>query len=228
MANDYDYNAAADSSSSGAAAATNNAYYSSDDEIYQLELELKQTYTLYFVLFSILLTSVLILSKLLHHCRPLNKILSEAALVLMISMSVGYLINAVYIQGAIDDDGDANAAEDAGQVAQKLLSFSPNVFFMALLPPIIFNSGYQLRRELFYRHISPITLFAALGTTASALVCAGLLWVVKVLGLMGSFDPTPLELLAFGSLIAATDTVSVIAVLQAKRVDPHLFYGAFC
>lgn len=93
---------------------------------------------------------------------------------------------------------------------------------------VIFNSGYQLRRELFYRHISPITLFAAVGTTISALVCAGLLWTVQALGLMGhaAFAPTPLELLAFGSLIAATDTVSVIAVLQAKRVDPHLFYGA--
>ena len=92
---------------------------------------------------------------------------------------------------------------------------------------IIFNSGYQLRRELFYRHITPITLFAAAGTTCSALVCAGCLWIVQQLGWIGDFAPTVLELLAFGSLIAATDTVSVIAVLQAKRVDPHLFYVVF-
>ena len=193
-----------------------------DDHVYQFSLEMKETYTLYFVLFSFLLTAVLILSKLLHHCRPLNRVLSEAALVLIISMTVGFCID-VWLKAQIPGDDE----EEADQVAQKLLSFSPNVFFMALLPPIIFNSGYQLRRELFYRHITPITLFAAVGTTMSALVCAALLWAIQKIGWMGEFAPTALELLAFGSLIAATDTVSVIAVLQAKRVDPHLFYVVF-
>lgn len=44
---------------------------------------------------------------------------------------------------------------------------------------------------------------------------------------MGDFDPSLLELLTFGSLIAATDTVSVLGVFQSKRVDPHLFYLVF-
>ena len=50
---------------------------------------------------------------------------------------------------------------------------------------------------------------------------------IKSLGWFSDFEPTLLELLAFGSLIAATDTVSVVAVLQAKRVDPHLYYVVF-
>ena len=191
-----------------------------DDQVYELEKEKKETYTVYFVLFSVLLTTVLVLSKVLHEYRSLNKVLSEAALVLILSMVVGFFVN-VFLSTEVDE------GEDVGQLAKKLLSFSPNVFFMALLPPIIFNSGYMLRRELFYRHISPITLFAAVGTTCSALVCAGLLWAVQQIGIFGDFSPKALELLAFGSLIAATDTVSVIAVLQKKRVDPHLFYVVF-
>lgn len=35
------------------------------------------------------------------------------------------------------------------------------------------------------------------------------------------------ELLTFGALISATDPVSTLAVFQAKRVDPHLFYLVF-
>lgn len=189
-------------------------------------------HTLYFVLFSLLLTAVLVLSKLLHEYRPLSKVLSEASLVLILSMTVGFLVHLFLDEDEVGyaGNGQGQAQEQeggGGQVAQQLLSFSPKVFFMALLPPIIFNSGYQLRRELFYRHISPITLFAAVGTTLSALVCAGLLWLAGQLGWLGGFSPTTVELLAFGSLIAATDTVSVIAVLQAKRVDPHLFYVVF-
>jgi sodium/hydrogen exchanger 8 len=42
-----------------------------------------------------------------------------------------------------------------------------------------------------------------------------------------TFTPTMLELLTFGALIAATDTVSVLSVLQSKKVDPHLFYLVF-
>lgn len=197
-----------------------------DDGVYEFELEMKETSTLYFVLFSILLTSVLILSKVLHHYRPLNKVLSEAALVLIISMTVGFFVD-MFLNADVSGDDDSYQSEETSNVVKKLLSFSPNIFFMALLPPIIFNSGFQLRRELFYRHISPIALFAAVGTTLSAMVCAGILWGVQQIGWIGEFDPTMLELLAFGSLIAATDTVSVIAVLQTKRVDPHLFYVVF-
>eukprot|EP00977_Amphora_coffeiformis_P019032 scaffold6861_cov148-Amphora_coffeaeformis.AAC.1 len=162
MADEETY--AASSSSSATAA---NGYGNGN---YELDLEMKEINTHYFVLFAALLTS---------------------------------------------------NSDETEELVRKLLSFSPNIFFMGLLPPIIFNSGYQLRRELFYRHISPITLFAAVGTTISALVCAGILWGVQQFGWTGGFNPTALELLAFGSLIAATDTVSVIAVLQAKRVDPQ-------
>jgi hypothetical protein len=75
--------------------------------------------------------------------------------------------NDVY-EEEIQEDGEY---ED-NVLAESLLSFSPNVFFMAMLPPIMFNSGYQLRRELFYRHIKPIVLFACLRTTISAHVPA--------------------------------------------------------
>jgi sodium/hydrogen exchanger 8 len=184
----------------------------------------------YFVLFSALLALVIILSRLLHGFPALNSVFSEASLVLTVGLITGFFAHN-FVQYENDQTymagGGEEMREDMYRVATSLLSFSPNVFFMALLPPILFNSGYQLRRELFYRHIKPIVMFACLGTLLSALTAGFSLYGVLKLGWMGDFNPTLLELLTFGSLIAATDTVSVLAVFQKKRVDPHLFYLVF-
>jgi NhaP-type Na+/H+ or K+/H+ antiporter len=198
--------------------------------------------SLYFVLFAFMLAVVLVSTKYLKESKTFSSCISEPALTLGIGTLVGGIIwiGLPHFEphgGAENDNGDAGyESEEDNVLAHSLLSFSPNVFFMALLPPILFNSGYQLRRELFYRHIQPILLFACLGTTICALVTAFLLYgLVKWAGWSWGedgdtgqpFQPTLLELLTFGSLIAATDTVSVLGVFSAKKVDPHLFYLVF-
>jgi NhaP-type Na+/H+ or K+/H+ antiporter len=124
-------------------------------------------------------------------------------------------------------DETPTEAEYIEELPQFFLWFPNKVFFMALLPPILFNSGYQLQRELFYRHFAAITLFSCLGTCISAFGAGGFLIVCRNCGLLGQFNPTTMELLTYGALIAATDTVSIVGVLQRKRVDPHLFSLVF-
>ncbi|KAJ8966298.1 hypothetical protein NQ317_017016 [Molorchus minor] len=83
-------------------------------------------------------------------------------------------------------------------------AFSPTAFFLILLPPIIFESGYNLHK----------------GTTISAFVIGfgiyflGLAGVVYRLGFVESF--------AFGSLISAVDPVATVAIFHALDVDPIL------
>lgn len=89
------------------------------------------------------------------------------------------------------------------------------------------NSGYHLRRELFYRHFSPICLFAVFGTIISTLVITLILYFATSTLRLSSFQPTFFELLTFGSLISTTDPVTTLAVLQVKRVDPQIFYLVF-
>jgi len=222
------------SSSTTAAADASTNYYA---ELQHDEDEELRTKSLYFVLFAALLAVVLILDQKLHELpATIRSFLSEASLVLIVGMIVGAVIcfflpelepHAENNNGG-DDDGDQQQQQHV--LAHSLLSFSPNVFFMALLPPIIFNSGYELRRELFYRHIGPILGFACIGTTVSALSTGLFLFGISSAGWMGDdadFTPTVMEFLTFGALIAATDTVSVLSVFQAKKVDPHLFYLVF-
>ena len=80
---------------------------------------------------------------------------------------------------------------------------------------------------MFLRHLTPICLFAFVGTFVSTIVIALLLFGVCRAGLTGGFNPTLTELLTFGALISATDPVSTLAVFSSKKVDPHLFYLVF-
>jgi len=203
------------------------SYESSDNDTVQSSA--------YLVFFSSLLALVLVLSKLLHQRPRLASVLPEAGMIILVGMvagSVGTLFETKHRGPAQEEDDDNNSGSAA--VAESLLmSFDPHVFWLTLLPPIIFNSGYHLRREMFFRHLVPIALFAAVGTAVSALSIAFFLDLVVNRARLASTDdgpefaPTMTELLAFGALISATDPVSTLAVFQAKRVDPHLFYLVF-
>lgn len=99
-------------------------------------------------------------------------------------------------------------------------AFSPTAFFLILLPPIIFESGYNLHKGNFFQNIGSILVFAILGTTISAFIIGfgiyflGIADVVYKLGFIESF--------AFGSLISAVDPVATVAIFHALNVDPVL------
>ena len=184
----------------------------------------------YFVVFLSLLSLVLVLSKFLHDCPKVAAILPEAGMIILVGTVAGAVIFTSTPLSDRDDEEDDDSLFNGSVnrfVAEGLLSFSPTVFFFVLLPPIIFNSGYTLKRALFFRHIGPISLFACAGTLISTFVVAIFLQILKKIGLTGGFKPRFSELLTFGSLISATDPVSTLAVFQAKKVDPQLFYLVF-
>ena len=218
----------------------------------------ERTTQIFFLSFSTIFVIVLFLSRILEDSPRLRTYISEPAMVLLVGMFCSLIVRLLnesdyedyqnHYQSEHDGADDqvnndyddqyygADEEFDESEYARNYLSALPNffllfpskIFFLALLPPILFNSGYQLQRELFYRHLSAIALFSIGGTALSAFGAGGFLWFLSGKGWLGdAFDPTPLELLTFGALIAATDTVSVVGVLQRKRVDPHLFSLVF-
>merc|ERR1719278_1386801 len=103
---------------------------------------------------------------------------------------------------------------------KRIEAFSPTMFFLILLPPIIFESGYNLHKGNFFQNIGSILVFAILGTAISALVVGG---GIHLLGLADVVYPlTFVQSFAFGSLISAVDPVATLAIFQALDVDPIL------
>nr|AAL39869.1 LP02993p [Drosophila melanogaster] len=98
--------------------------------------------------------------------------------------------------------------------------FSPMGFFLVLLPPIIFESGYNLHKGNFFQNIGSILVFAIFGTTISALVIGAGIYLLG-LGEV-AFRLSFSESFAFGSLISAVDPVATVAIFHALDVDPIL------
>lgn len=153
----------------------------------------------FFVLFSTLLAFVLILSKFLQDNSTLRSILPEASMILLIAMAAGGIVELLVPVVVLEDDAiDINnnsAGSNNNNVGQALLqSFSPTVFFVALLPPIIFHSGYHVRRQLLWQYLLPIGLYAVVGTVVSCIVVTIILVGVQNLGWIGggedAFQPS--------------------------------------
>uniref|UniRef100_A0ACD5TXU6 Uncharacterized protein n=1 Tax=Avena sativa TaxID=4498 RepID=A0ACD5TXU6_AVESA len=106
----------------------------------------------------------------------------------------------------------------------RILVFSEDIFFIYLLPPIIFNAGFQVKKKQFFRNFATITLFGAVGTLIS--------FVIITLGAMALFkklDVGPLQLgdyLAIGAIFSATDSVCTLQVLNQDEA-PLLYSLVF-
>jgi sodium/hydrogen exchanger-like protein 6/7 len=83
-------------------------------------------------------------------------------------------------------------------------SFNPELFFNLLLPPIIFNAGYSLKRKNFFKNVGAILIYAFLGTTISCLTIGGIMFgMLTYVAKIPYFSFT--DCFFFGAIISATD-----------------------
>ncbi|KAI6222054.1 Sodium/hydrogen exchanger [Aphelenchoides besseyi] len=104
-------------------------------------------------------------------------------------------------------------------------SFNSNIFFLALLPPIIFEQGYTVNKGNFFANIIPILTFAIIGTAVTALIMSSGIYFFGRLGLI--YRLSAIECFAFGSILSAVDPVITLAIFQALKVEPQLYMLAF-
>lgn len=105
------------------------------------------------------------------------------------------------------------------------MRFDFEFFMTILLPPIIFEAGFNMQVRPFFANLGPTMFFAFVGTFMSTFVVGGLVWGAGQLGLC--YPMGMLAALVFGSLISATDPVTVLAVFQALGVKVDLFSMVF-
>ena len=107
--------------------------------------------------------------------------------------------------------------------------FDPEVFFYALLPPIIFFAGFGMKKRFFFRNLGAILTFAFLGTTISCIIFGTLMYgYVSMLG--GNKDYSGFDFhqcMLFGSLISATDPVTVLSIFSDLNVEVDLYAIVF-
>ena len=104
-------------------------------------------------------------------------------------------------------------------------AFDAEFFMVWLLPPIIFGAGFNLNIGAFFASIVPTLLLAFVGTSLSAAVVGGIVFVAGQLGLC--YALSSLASLFFGALISATDPVTVLAVFKAIGVRDDIFSIVF-
>mmetsp|Transcript_9648 Transcript_9648/g.35348 ORF Transcript_9648/g.35348 Transcript_9648/m.35348 type:complete len:539 (-) Transcript_9648:132-1748(-) len=105
------------------------------------------------------------------------------------------------------------------------IDFSDNFFFLFLIPPIIFESGYNMQPTPFFANFGAICCFAFLGTAISAFVTGSMVYGLGAIG--ACYKLQPLNAFIFGSLISATDPVTVLAIFSEMGADKNLYSLVF-
>ncbi|XP_019512497.1 PREDICTED: sodium/hydrogen exchanger 9 [Hipposideros armiger] len=120
-----------------------------------------------------------------------------------------------------------NISPHQGNAILEKMTFDPEIFFNVLLPPIIFHAGYSLKKRHFFQNLGSILTYAFLGTAISCIVIGLIIYgFVKAMvyaGQLKSGDFHFTDCLFFGSLISATDPVTVLAIFHELHVDPDLY-----
>ena len=148
------------------------------------------------------------------------RFISEAAVGLLVGLALGLTVRLV----GSDDSGALGAGSSLGSGLAQAVNFDPGVFFLVLLPPIIFESGYCMHSMAFFRFVKnfgAILAFAFVGTAVSAALVGLVCFAAGQAGLV--FDIDLLDALLFGSLISATDPVTVLSIFQKVGADLNLW-----
>ncbi|EYU27401.1 hypothetical protein ABFS82_13G162300 [Erythranthe guttata] len=104
-----------------------------------------------------------------------------------------------------------------------ILRFDEELFFIYLLPPIIFNAGFQVKKKQFFHNFFTIMLFGVIGVFISSPIIATGCWL-----LFGKFgiNLSPRDYLALGAIFSSTDTVCTLQVLHQDET-PLLYSLVF-
>lgn len=115
----------------------------------------------------------------------------------------------------------ANDIHAAHELEAMLVSGQARVFALVLLPMIIFNLGFTVRKGLLRQNLGPILLYSSFGT------CLSILLVALPLVALSDAEILPLSLtfaesLAFGTLLSALDPVATGAIFNTFGVEANL------
>jgi len=143
--------------------------------------------------------------KISRHYPYIGRLVQDATITTLLGVFAGVLLSVT---------GQSATLTTIGEGYQTL-------FMIVLLPPIIFESTINMHKETFFKNIGSILMFAIFGTLIAIIITAIGLYGFATFWSAEKF--TWIECLAFGSLISATDPVSVLAIFKEMNADKTLW-----
>lgn len=143
--------------------------------------------------------------------------LHQSGAALLLGVLVGFVVS--YVRQ--DPMYQENTRESQRMTAfVEWIMFDTEFFFLVLLPPVIFESGYTLNPEKLFKNFDAIAVFAFLGTFTSTVVVGFIMYVAGTWGV--SFPFTLRDAMLFASLISSTDPVTTLCIFNDMGMDPDL------
>lgn len=143
--------------------------------------------------------------------------LHQSGAALLLGLLVGFVVSYVRRNPRYSED----ARETQRMTAfVEWIMFDTEFFFLVLLPPVIFESGYTLNPETLFKNFDAISVFAFLGTFTSTVVVGFIVYAAGAAGI--SFPFTLRDAMLFASLISSTDPVTTLSIFNDMGMDPDL------
>ncbi|KAJ9187723.1 hypothetical protein P3X46_003147 [Hevea brasiliensis] len=144
---------------------------------------------------------------LIGHLLEKNRWMNESITALSIGLCTGLII-------LLTTEGKSS----------HLFLFNEQLFFIYVLPPIIFNAGFQVKKKQFFRNFMTIMLFGAVGTLISFIIIS--LGSVQLFNKLNIDFLDTMDYLALGAIFSATDSVCTLQVLNQEET-PLLYSLVF-
>ena len=144
--------------------------------------------------------------------------LHQSGAALLLGTIVGFVVWYVRRDPMYQDNGTGESQRMTSFV--EWIMFDTEFFFLVLLPPVIFESGYTLNPETLFRNFDAISVFAFLGTFVSTLVVGFIMYGAGMAGL--AYRYTLRDAMLFGSLISSTDPVTTLSIFNDMGLDPDI------
>lgn len=122
------------------------------------------------------------------------------------------------------------------QAQLRLMKFDDNTFFYFCLPPIVFASGFNMRRAKFFNNFKSIIAFGVLGTFVSFFSFSAMTIFIKDLGILqqlngktgqwSSLELTSAECMLMCSLLCSSDVIAAVSLISYEQ-EPDLFSIVF-
>ncbi|PIC23060.1 hypothetical protein B9Z55_016889 [Caenorhabditis nigoni] len=142
---------------------------------------------------------------LFSYLKFLTKWLPDSSLIIIVGLLLGFVLHLTSLNGA---------------------SLDAEIFFLYLLPPIIFDAGYFMPNRAFFKNIDSILLFSLLGTVWNCFAIGGSLLLLSKYDVF-SVQFSTFEIFIFASLVSASDPVAIIVVFEEIHVNEFLFINVF-